>query len=353
MNSAQLKKFLHPITENEPLSNWTTFKIGGPAKYFYKARRSADLLQAVQVAEKLTSRRTNGCSPSVLPYLILGGGSNILISDKGFDGLVIKVENKEFIVESSERRRHSSRQAGSPSAGSANMKVTCGAGLSIAQLLKKTLDAGLVGLEFMARIYGTVGGAVCGNAGAYGQSFGQLVQKAQVYKDGRLQNYTQKQMKYSYRASVIKETGGVIINATLVLSPGDAAASRKEIKRIIAERKEKLPSDPSAGSVFKNIEMDKIKINIARVAKALDVSEQEFKDAARFKLPIGFIMDKLGLRGKQIGGAAVSEKHGNIIINKGNATAEDVIMLISYIKKQVRDKLGIQLQEEIKCIGFN
>lgn len=297
------------------------------------ARSSNDLLKAVQVAEKLS-----------LPYLILGGGSNILISDNGFAGLVIKARNEEFIVRDpisdNKCQRSDLRQ------------VVCGAGLTIHELLKKTLETNLTGLEFMAGIYGTVGGAVCGNAGAYGKSIGDLVQKAQVYKDGKLKNYTKQQMKYSYRSSVIKETGGVIIAATLVLQKGDTAAAKSEIKKTIDRRAKKFPAAPCAGSIFKNIELKKLKVDKKKIAKALDVTAEEFRQAAKYKLPVGFIIDKLNLKGKQIGGAAVSEKHGNIIINKGNATAEEVIMLISYIKKEVRDKLGIQLQEEIKYVGF-
>ena len=146
----------------------------------------------------------------------------------------------------------------------------------------------------------------------------------------------------------------VVLSATMQLRPGDVAKERAQVDAYNQRRADTQPLElPNAGCVFKNIDLSVVEVNKDKVKRGLDISEEEFQTATKFKkLPVSFIVDKLGLKGKQIGGAQVSEKHGAFIVNAGDATAEDVITLMSDIKMRVRNQLGIQLQEEIQYVGF-
>lgn len=318
----QLTQKLGEVKENESLAKYTTFKIGGPAKYFYLAKNSDELLKAVKAAEELN-----------IPYFILAGGSNLLVADSGFDGLVIKATSNNYEVRGEE--------------------IFSEVGVNLSRLVGQATQAGLTGLEFAGGIPGTVGGAARGNAGAYGIGFGKLITELEIYKDGEVKKWTPTNMKYSYRESVLKHEPGVILSVVVKLAKGD----QKEIQAKIIEgakaRKERIPFEPSAGCVFKNIELDKLELDVPRIIKALDVTEQEWQEATKHgKLPIGYIIDCLNLKGKIIGGAKVAEKHCAFIINIDNAKAEHVMMLISDIKMRVRNQLGIQLQEEVQYLGF-
>lgn len=319
----KLIKQLPGLMENVSLASHNTFKIGGPAKYFYIAKTEQELLRAVKTAEKLK-----------INYFILGGGSNILVSDQGFDGLVIKARNEDFQVEGEDI-------------------VHCGAGLTMGRLLGLTQVLGLGGLEFMAGVPGTVGGAIRGNAGAFGKGFGDVVLEAEVYRRGQIIKMIHNDLKFKYRESAIKYDGGVILSVKIKLAPKNSKEIQEEFIKIIKNRTEKLPLDkPSAGSFFKNIEMDKYTLDIPKIIKELDVTEEEFKEASKHKLPVAFILDRLDLKGKKIGGAQISPKHANFIVNTGHAKAEDVLMLVSDIKMRVRNQLLIQIIEEVQYVGF-
>jgi len=311
---------LSGIKENELMAGHTTFKIGGPAKFFYVAKTSNDLIEAIQAAQGAD-----------LEYFILGNGSNVLVSDDGFDGLVIKVKNEEIKFDGN--------------------NVFCGAGMTAGRLLGLVAKQNLSGLEFMAGIPSTVGGAVCGNAGAFGRGFGEAVREVEIYQDGKIFKLNQQEMKYSYRESALKRTNAVVLNVKLELKPGDRAKITEEIIKIAKDRAQKIPTEPSAGCIFKNIELNQI-TDLPKILKSLDITEEEFNRVAKFKLPISYILDRLDLKGKTIGGAQISKKLPNFIINLGNARAEHVLMLISDIKMRVRNEVGIQLQEEIVYAGF-
>lgn len=297
--------------ENEPLAKYTSFKIGGPAEYFYIAKSADDLKKAVRAA------REEGIS-----YYILGGGSNVLVSDQGFGGLVIKLEFNDLEIKDS--------------------KIICGAGLNLNNLINKAAENGLSGLEFAAGIYGTVGGAVRGNAGAYGKAIGDLVEKVEALRGDEVVELDKSDCKFGYRQSVFKneDNKDIILNVTLQLEKGEEKEIKKKIEDIIDKRSEKLPTEfPSAGCVFKNIEYTE--------------ELSQFKDwEVKGKIPAACFIDELGLKGKQIGGAKVSEKHANFIINTGRATADNVLALISLIKMKVRDNYNVQLKEEMEYIGF-
>jgi len=166
---------------------------------------------------------------------------------------------------------------------------------------------------------------------------------------------TPSELGFSYRHSVIKaDPTIVVLSVTMQLAAGDAVKERAQVDAYNQRRADTQPIElPNAGCVFKNVDLAVVEIDQEKVKRGLDVSEEEFQEATKFKkLPVSFIVDKLGLKGKQIGGAQVSEKHGAFIVNAGDATAEDVITLMSDIKMRVRNQLGIQLQEEIQYVGF-
>lgn len=318
----KLNKKLPGLKSNEPMAGHTTFKIGGPARYFYVANNSEKLLEAVKAAEELN-----------LPHFIFGWGSNLLVSDQGYEGLMIKATSQNFEIRDQEIRVE--------------------AGVNLSRLVGEAARSGLAGLEFASGIPGTMGGAIRGNAGAYGQGFGNLVKKVKIYQNGRIIELSQKEMKFGYRQSLVKQEGGVILSVVIGLKRGDPEVIHSEIIKIIKDRNNKLPFEPSAGCIFQNIELSKVEIDFKKAIKELDITEKEWQEATAFgKLPVGFVIDKLGLKEKTIGGCKISSKHCAFFVNIGGAKAEHVMMLISDVKMRVRNQLGIQLQEEIQYLGF-
>ncbi|MFH0929835.1 MAG: UDP-N-acetylmuramate dehydrogenase [Candidatus Moraniibacteriota bacterium] len=326
------------IRKNIPLAQYTTFKIGGPARFFCEAKDEEEILEALEFA-----REKN------LPVFVLGGGSNVLVSDKGFDGVVIKISNTAWKFDFH--------------LGSRTSLIKCDAGIALSKIVIESVKAGLTGLEWAAGIPGTIGGAVRGNAGAYGGTIEDVVESVKAFeisnfqfpisnkipnqKSKTISNFKTKDCKFEYRNSIFKQNSNLIIlSASLKIKKGNKAESEKKIKEILAKRKEKQPMEfPSPGSFFKN--------QIAKNKKLIRQFEtdtgQKIKDN---KIPAGYLIDQLDLRGKKIGGAMVSEKHANFIVNTGDATAENVIMLAAVIKTRVRNKFGIQLQEEVQMMGF-
>ncbi|MBI3291064.1 UDP-N-acetylmuramate dehydrogenase [Candidatus Falkowbacteria bacterium] len=322
----QLKQKLgDKVKENEILAPHTTFQIGGPAKYFFEAKNNAELLKAIKAAEELK-----------LDYFLLGGGSNILVSDKGIDKFVIKQSNDNFKIN--------------------GIKIFCESGALIIEVLDATLTAGLVGWPWAAGLPGTVGGAIRGNAGAYGEGMSDITESVEVYQNGKIKNFTNSQMGFSYRHSIAKEENLIILSCVLKLKKGDTGQDRELVDKYNKRRQDTQPVPsqcPNPGCAFKNIDLSKTKIDKKRVMKKLDITEAEWQEATKFgKLPISFIFDRLGLKGKTIGGAQVSEKHAAFIINTGQARAEHVVMLMSDLKMRARNELGLALEEEIQLVGF-
>ena len=325
------------IQKNIPLAPYTTFKIGGPARFFCEAKNENEILEALEFAKEKN-----------LPVFVLGGGSNVLVSDKGFDGLTIKISNFKFQI--------------------SNFTVECSAGVALGKAVSESVKAGLTGLEWAAGIPGTIGGAVRGNAGAHGGCMADSVEGVRVLKISNIQypisnkisnfkfqisnqdqilNFKSRDCKFGYRDSVFKHNPNLIIlSVELKLKKGDIAESEKKVQEILAKRKEKQPMEfPSSGSFFKN--------PIAKDKKLIRQFETDTGQKIRDnKIPAPWLIEEVGLKGKKIGGAMVSEKHANFIVNTGDATAEDVIVLAAIIKTKVRNKFGIQLQEEVQMVGF-
>ncbi len=311
------------IKSGELLAKHTNFKIGGPAKFYFEATSSDELARAVQVANEIA-----------LPYLVLGGGANVLVSDNGFTGLVIAARNQQLKIISS--------------------TVQVDAGVKLAFLVQETVAAGLTGLEPLVAIPGTVGGAIYGNAGlpqADKGCIGDWTKEVKVLAIDKIIKLTQEQCQFAYRTSVFKQTKDVILEAILELAPGSHQTSQELIKKYIAARKNQPYNLPSSGCVFINVNVvdDKQKEELKEKIKEYKILDGFL---TKGQVPAGWLIELADCKGKQIGGAQVSTKHANYIVNTGNARAEEVVMLISYIKQQVRDKFGIELQEEIQYVGF-
>lgn len=318
------------VQENMPLAPYTTYKLGGPARYFFVAKNNEGVRKAVTAAAELN-----------LPIFILGGGSNILVSDNGFSGMVIKMANKELTI--------------------AGNKIKAEAGALLGQAVSLALKNSLSGLEWAAGIPGTVGGAVRGNAGAFGQSISDNILKVQALKISNTQaetiNMTKEECKFTYRESIFKRGDNLIVlGVELELKAGDQATIKQRMLDCVQRRSCSHPKYPSAGCSFKNIIVtDEIREKIRKIDPS---GEKKIKGgpghgAGASKIGAGWFIDQAGLKGYKIGGVQVSDEHANFVVKVDDtARAEHAVMLISYVKQQVRDKFGVQLQEEVQYVGF-
>jgi UDP-N-acetylmuramate dehydrogenase len=320
------------IQQNIPLAPYTTFKIGGPAKYFAEVSDEEALIEAIGYAKD-----------NNLEFFILGGGSNILVSDKGFDGLVIKLQITSYELPASP-------------AGGIGTNLKCGAGLSLSEAVKVSAENSLSGLEWAAGIPGTVGGAIRGNAGAFGSDMVQIINnvdvleipnpKSQISNKLQIQNYNLQKCNFSYRNSIFKQNNNLIIkSAILNLKKGNKEKIESKIKENLEKRSKTQPTGFSAGSFFKN---PVCKDESLRKQFETDTG-QKCKDD---KIPAGWLISEAGFLGKKVGNIQVSEKHGNFVINPGGGKAEEVIILASMIKQKVREKFNVQLSEEVQYVGF-
>jgi UDP-N-acetylmuramate dehydrogenase len=307
------------IKQNIPLKNYSTFRIGGPAKYFIEVSSEEELLEALNFAKD-----------NNLKFFILGGGSNLLINDEGFSGLVIKIMlNSYFLIHDS--------------------SIECGSGVSLARIVNESVSAGLSGMEWAAGIPGTIGGAVRGNARAYGKNTGMAIESVRALdaQDMQIKTFSREECKFEYWGSIFKSNPNLIIlSVVFKFEPGNKEDSQKITKETLANRIAAQPQGVgNPGSFFLN--------PLVSDEKLREEFERDRGTKCRGEnLPAGWIIERAGLKGKKIGGAMVSEKHANFIVNTGSATAEDVIMLVSLIKQQVRDKFGIELQGEVQYLGF-
>lgn len=290
------------IKQNEPLANHCTYHIGGPARVLFLAANEREIIAGIEIAKE-----------NRFKTMILGGGSNILFSDRGFDGLVLKLANN-FIKIAEEKEDRA--------------VVLAGAGAPLAALVKFALDNSLAGMEWAAGIPGTAGGAIRGNAGAFGREIGASVLRVRALEISGKSVVPaivgKEDCAFGYRESVFKRNKNLVITAAkFVLEKGNANEIADKIKECAEKKRISQPLDfPSAGSVFKN--------------------------------PEGFfaakIIEDCGLKGRSAGGAQISEKHANFIVNRGNAKADDVLALIAQIKAAAKEKFAVDLKEEIEIV---
>lgn len=283
------------IFENEPMSKHTTFRIGGNADVFVSPKVS-------QVADVISLAKEYD-----IPVTVIGNGSNLLVGDKGIRGLVLSFGKEAEEIQLDGRC------------------MTVSAGTILAKAAAEAAKNSLTGLEFAAGIPGTLGGAIVMNAGAYGGEMKDVIISAKVLTpEGEVKELSAEELDLSYRHSCIPEKGYIVLEACLELTPGDETAIRETMADFKNRRVEKQPLEyPSAGSTFKR--------------------------------PEGYFAGKLiqdaDLRGYQVGGAQVSEKHCGFVINAGDATAKDVLQLIEDVKRIVFDKFQVELEPEVKMIG--
>lgn len=316
------------IQFNVLLKDYTTFRIGGRTKYFFIARTKGELIEIIKSARK-----------NNLPFFILGGGSKLLISDKDFNGLVIKIQNSEFKIQDSQ--------------------IFTGAGILTEKLITIALDNNLTGLECLEGIPGTIGGAIRGNAGASGGSItgfiGDVIKQVEVFDKNKekIKVFENKECRFNYRTSVFKENQNlVILSCVLQLKKGNKSEIEKTMNDYLEYRKKNQPLGfASSGSIFKNYVLSKSEISNfnKKLIKEFPELESFIKEGT---IPAGYLIDKCNLKGKIIGGAKVSEKHANFIVNFKNAKAKDVKELIYLIKNKVKDKFKIELEEEVQYFNF-
>lgn len=300
---AELKELFGDKLEfDKSLGQFTSYKTGGPAACFVAVESVQEVSSAVKAAVS--------CS---IPFFLLGGGTNLLISDSGYNGLVIKVEVKGLKIVG-------------------DCVIESGAGDDLADLVDFALGNSLSGIEFAAGIVGSVGGAIYGNAGAYGGDIGSVISELTlVDRLGAIKTVDAAYARFGYRDSYLKESGDIIALARFRLKPGNAESMKQKVDEIIAVRQEKLPYDlPSAGCFFKNIP---------------DPNQKHGKLAA------GRLLEEVGAKQESVGGAAVSQKHANIIINTGSATSKEIGQLADKLKEKVYRKSGIMLEEEVIKLG--
>ena len=298
------QKFIEILGNNrvlfdEPMSQHTTFRIGGPADVFVMPENYEQIREVLRL-----------CKEEKLPFFVLGNGSNLLVSDSGYRGVIIQMDrNMEEIRLDGE-------------------EIHACAGALLSSVAVAARNASLTGFEFAGGIPGTIGGAAVMNAGAYGGELKDVLKEVTVMtREGEILTIPAEKMEMGYRTSIIKTAGYLVLEAVISLKKGDEEAIRATMKDLSERRTEKQPLDyPSAGSTFKR--------------------------------PEGYCAGKLimdsGLRGYRVGGAQVSEKHCGFVINAGGATAEDVRSLMDHVIRVVREKYGVTLEPEVKFLGdFN
>jgi UDP-N-acetylmuramate dehydrogenase len=327
---SQLTAQLPGVLLDEPMSKHTNFRIGGAARLYLVANDADALIRAVQAADVLK-----------VPWYVFGGGSNLLVSDDGFEGLVIQSALRQLDVDGD--------------------RIRVGSGVITALVARKAADAGLAGFEWAIGVPGTIGGALYGNAGCYGGEMKDVVETVDAYRvatppeapgakggDGKRVTYSGSECSFAYRESRFKKERHILFGCTLRLSAGDTAASKKRMQEIVETRKEKQPLEfSSAGCAFKNVAVSP--------AQIVDLQSHTQVPDAMIQSGIisaGWAVERSGASDFSVGGVAVSSKHGNFIINTGGGTAQDVIILLSRVKTTVRDTLGLMLENEVQLLGF-
>lgn len=304
------------------LKEHTTYRIGGPASYFVEASSYDDIKKAI------TEWRNIGGDPEAI--FILGGGANVLFSDEGFDGLVIKVAVK------------GTREIGPG-------MIEAGAGEKIKDIVEFAAEKKLSGFEWAAGLPGSFGGAIRGNAGAFRGEMRDIITEVRSIKLSDPENLIVRndtECKFGYRTSLYKRDGGeIILSAVVQLAPGDERNIRDKMDEYVKYREDHQPLEiPSAGSTFKNVDV-KLATEAQREEWVTVIKNDPFP-----VIPAAFLINEAGLKGKRIGGAIISEKHPNFFVNYNNATAEDVKKLIAFAKEEVKEEFGIDLELEIQIV---
>lgn len=305
------------VKTDQLLSKWTTFKIGGAAHYIVSVSETDKIVPLIQFLEQ-----------EQVEYMILGGGSNMLVADEGFEGVIIHLKNEQFEVDGD--------------------VLVAEAGCATVAMAQESIKAGLTGFEWGVGVPGTIGGAVRGNAGAMGGEMKDCVQQVEVYLEGEVVRLGNEQCEFGYRHSAFKENEGVILRVWLKLEKSENKAGMKQALEHLQYRNKTQPQGwASTGCIFKNYQVAAGGDLEQILDSKFDIPKQFFD---RGLISAGWLIDQAGMKGEQVGQAQVSEAHGNFIVNLGDATAADVRALIERVKQAVYDKFGIELEEEIQTV---
>ncbi|MEI3394607.1 MAG: UDP-N-acetylmuramate dehydrogenase [Clostridia bacterium] len=298
IEKSNLKIKKEKILFNEPMKKHTAFKIGGPADTFIKVDSIEDLKEILKL-----SKDNN------IPINIIGNGSNLLVTDKGIRGIVLKIDLKNIEIKEKDNK----------------IEIIADSGVPLGLLAQKILKEEITGFEQLSGIPGTIGGAVIMNAGAHGKEIKDVITEVTAMDyNGEIYKFTKEDCKFEYRRSIFQEKKYIIIQAKMLLEKGKKEDIKNKMNEYLEYRKEKQPIEyPNAGSTFKR--------------------GNDYITAQ--------LIDQAGLKGYKIGGAEVSKKHAGFIINKENATAEDVINLVDYVTKKIKEKFSKNIKLEIEILG--
>jgi len=305
----KLKEF-GQVKLNEPLSKHTTFKIGGTAQFFVIVEETEKLIDLL-----------NYLSGEGINYYILGGGSNLLWQDEEFEGVIIKISNFKFQI--------------------SNCELIADAGVLLSKIVIEASKNNLTGMEWAIGIPGTVGGAVRGNAGAMGKEIGSVVESVKIWRNGEILELKNSECDFGYRESGFKKTNDVILSATFKLAVGEKQNIAAEMQKYLKQRTGRYPAFPSAGSFFKNLD---IKNWPGKVEELPEIFRE------RGKVPVGYLVEQVGMKGFTLGGGKVADEHGNFIINFNEASQLDILNVVEEVKEKVYNKFGVELEPEVEII---
>ncbi|MBI3627233.1 MAG: UDP-N-acetylmuramate dehydrogenase [Candidatus Sungbacteria bacterium] len=310
------------MQENVTLAPHTTYGIGGPARFFREAETPDQIINSIQFARKKS-----------LPFFLLGAGSNVLVSDEGFPGVVIKIKDAQVRVEGN--------------------TIIAGPGIMMARLVHTAVAAGLSDIEWAIGVPGTLGGSIRGNAACFGGETAARLDSVEIY-DARLdetRTIPAKMCEFGYKDSIFKRRPAwVILSARLVLPNGDIPVSYQKILEHSRVRTVSQSIGPkSAGCVFKNIPWSRKDIERTKILM-LHPELAQFMNLP--EIPASFCLDRSGMKRERIGAVEVSPVHANYFLNHGGASAEEIMMMIGVAKDRVRRTFGLELEEEIAKVGF-
>ncbi|HEY4088924.1 MAG TPA: UDP-N-acetylmuramate dehydrogenase [Bryobacteraceae bacterium] len=303
------------VQRDVPLSEHTRFGIGGPADFYIETSNPASFAQALALV------RDSG-----LDWVVIGGGTNLIVSDEGFRGVCLKLTSDRISAD--------------------GMSVEAESGAVLQHLVDFTVDRGMAGLQTMTGIPGSVGAAVYGNAGAYGHSIQERVRRVRFLDGKMVREFGNAECQFHYRESIFKRNKQwIIVSTTLEMEPGDATGLRKTADDILAVRNRKYPPTMRcAGSIFKNFLLAELPPAVAAEIPAKTIIEG--------KVPSAWFLEQVGAKGMKRGGIEVADYHANLIYNAGGGTARDLVAIVTELKNRIRRRWDIPLEEEVQYVGF-
>ncbi len=303
------------VLRDEPLAPHTRFAIGGPAALFCETENADSFAEALRFV-----------NVTALPHVVIGGGTNLVVSDEGYEGIVLRFTGKRIVQN--------------------GMSLQAEAGAVLQDVVDQSIALGLAGMESMTGIPGYLGGAVYGNAGAYGRSMQELVESVRFTDGERIRQFSNQECQFRYRESAFKDhKGWIVLSADLHFTSGDPAALAETATEIRAIRDAKYPPNMKcAGSIFKNIFLADLP-----AAVGAQVPLKLVRDG---KIPSAWFLEQAGVKGMTRGDIHVAAYHANLIYNGGRGSAADLIAVIEEAKRRVRERFGFDLQEEVQYVGF-